>query len=411
MIITTIDFRINRRIMKIFNTFIGSFLLAVIAVSCTSTSNKSNKTVVNQIVENETSTPTGQMQLIHLVDSNKYSKIDIVLPNNRPLLDSVYSWYISVDPSMLFEDIRSFDSCSFMFKEVLDRYSEDEESSIESFLEHKYQDDKVITFEHSSWWWWSPWGGSTFHGGTFRKDNGKQLRYKDFFADADGLKRLLEPYEKKKWDNIGFYPDSVFGAYDAPFSIESVSFTKDSMTFVWPRYQLGYGCDGNYIKSLHIDQIKPFMTDEMLDFLNLKCERKKTSSIPSRFDYRTFSNSYIDNLKVPDFMTLKSPANDSMLVFALNDLNFLEVIISPADNCRSHCDGERALSENAFRQKKDNWEVVSDYLSIFDVNDCIVYKKEVIRPDSSILSAVLYYESKYNEAFLSVIKEMFVPLK
>ena len=128
MIIITIDFRINRRIMKIFNTFIGSFLLAVIAVSCTSTSNKSNKTVVNQIVENETSTPTGQMQLIHLVDSNKYSKIDIVLPNNRPLLDSVYSWYISVDPSMLFEDIRSFDSCSFMFKEVLDRYSEDEES-------------------------------------------------------------------------------------------------------------------------------------------------------------------------------------------------------------------------------------------------------------------------------------------
>ena len=70
MIIITIDFRINRRIMKIFNTFIGSFLLAVIAVSCTSTSNKSNKTVVNQIVENETSTPTGQMQLIHLVDSN-----------------------------------------------------------------------------------------------------------------------------------------------------------------------------------------------------------------------------------------------------------------------------------------------------------------------------------------------------
>ena len=102
---------------------------------------------------------------------------------------------------------------------------------------------------------------------------------------------------------------------------------------------------------------------------------------------------------------------DSMLVFALNDLNFLEVMISPADNCQSHCDGERALSENAYRQKKDNWEVVSDYLSIFDVNDCIVYKKEVIRPDSSILSAVLYYESKYNEAFSSVIKEMFVPLK
>ena len=341
------------------------------------------------------------IELFHIGETSqsKASVVDLWLPKQQPLCDSVYTWYLSVDPTLCSgDDHYTHEEMKSLIERVFEEYPGDDSDAIESYLEPLYEDENLITFIHTSVWEWSPWGGRTVHGATFRKSDGRHLRYMDYFRYADGLKPRLSPFNLLKWDNQFFWPDSLFAAYDAPFPLKDILVVHDSIVFIWPRYALGYGENGPQIKYMSIDQAAEYMTPEGLSFLDRQPENTNPEKrIPDQFDYRTFRyDPVVMDLEIPDFMTLRSAVMDSTVVFAFNDYNYMLVTIHGTD---------------VDEVEEANWSVSRDTTSMFETNDQLVFRKKIWRKDGSVMNFELHYESAYSKTFDDIIKRMLVPIR
>ena len=354
--------------------------------------------------------------LVHIKRQSKAgagaSVVDLWLPRQQPLCDSVYSWFMEVDPTFSCSAERYTpeglnDSIDKVFK-ISPGVDDD---VIEAYLDVLCEDDAFVTFIHRSYWGWSPFGGETIHGATFRKSDGRHLRYKDYFRNADGVKAYLLPFNRLKWDNSDFVPDSIFAAYDAPFPLQDIWLDHDSIRFVWPRYSLGYGYDGNIVRSMSIDKAAELMSPAGLSFLKLTAPKSRARrSLPRHFKYRTFSYDLIGmDIEIPEFMTLRSTVIDSTIVFAFNDYNYMHVTIYPADSTEAPFDYCKP-SETFYQVKKDNWRVSSNYSTVYSKNDQLVYQKEIWRRDSYLVCFTLHYETAHRKTFDGIIERMLKPL-
>ncbi len=357
--------------------------------------------MLSVITRSNTNSTMPSIELFHIEETSqsKTSVVDLWLPKQQPLCDSVFTWYLSVDHTLWSEDDHyTHEGMKSLIEKVFDEYPGDDSNAIESYLEPLYEDENLITFSHTSGWEWSPWGGRTNHGATFRKSDGRHLRYMDYFRYADGLKPCLSPFNLLKWDNQLIWPDSLYAAYDAPFPMKDILVVHDSIVFIWPCYALGYGMDGPQIKSMSIDKAAEYMTPEGLAFLNRQPEKANSCKrIPAQFDYKTFRCDPVGmDFEVPEFMTLRSAMVDSTVVFAFNDYNYMLVSV---------------LGAETFVVEETGWSVSRDTTSMFKENDQLVYRKELWRKDGAAINFELHYESKYSKTFDDVIKRMLVPIR
>jgi len=320
---------------------------------------------------------------------------------------------MEVDPTF-FSTVGKYTSegLNAIVDEVFNNYPGIEDDYVEAHLNCLYEDDTFVTFAHNSIWGWSPWGGSTIHGATFRKSDGQHLRYMDYFRYADGVKSYLLPYNTTKWENSDFVPDSIYAAYDAPFPQQDIWLDNDSIWFVWPRYALGYGCDGNLVKSMPIDKAAELMAPEGLSFLKLTTPKTRSyRSLPEHFNYVTFHYDLIGmDIEVPDFMMQRSTVVDSTIVFAFNDYNYMLITLYPANYTETYSDISEP-SETFYQECKENWRVSSNFSSVYSINDQLIYQKEIWRQDSSMVKFALHYETANRKTFDDVIKRMLKPLR
>lgn len=355
------------------------------------------------------------IELFHVEKQSKAgaSVVDLWLPRQQPLCDSVYSWFMEVDPTFT-RSVNKYtpEGLNAIVDEVFNSYPGVGDDAFEAHLNCLYEDDTFVTFIHGSIWGWSPFGDSTIHGATFRKSDGRHLRYMDYFKNADGMKAYLSPYNTVKWDNSDFVQDSVYAAYDAPFPQQDIWSDNDSICFVWPRYALGYGVDGNLVKSISKDKAAEFMAPEGLSFLKLTTPKiSSCRSLPKHFNYKTFHYDLIGmDIEVPDFMTLRSTEVDSTIVFAFNDYNYMLITLYPADWTET-CSDINEPSETFYQESKENWRVSSNYSSVYSINDQLIYQKEIWRRDSSLVRFALHYETANRKPFDDVIKRMLKPLR